>query len=183
MLGYGYWLVQQNAPGFDVLDFIRRDWARPLFEPFGFCGEWARYASLQTAVLGLDFPVYAAATVLHGIISAQPSCVDALTTPRGHLITTSLALPVWLLIGFSIRRMVQQRWRHLATTSWLRCLLALAILPAAFCLFLLALSLIALAVSGTGDAIRLLGLGAWFTYAGALAAERLRVWPFHKLPG
>ena len=112
MLAYTYWAARQYESRFDAGAYIREDLARPLFEPYGFCGAWTHYASGQSAVLGLDFPAYAAATMLHSAITWHLSCVDALTTPRGNFISTAFVFPLWFFLGLSIRRLANGRWHQ-----------------------------------------------------------------------
>ena len=53
MLAYDYWSVGQSEKNFNAWMFVRRDLARPFFEPYGFCDAWTNYGLAQTAVLGL----------------------------------------------------------------------------------------------------------------------------------
>jgi len=178
MIACTYWVVAQNGSRFDVGEFIRKDLARPLFEPYGFCGAWTHYASGQSAVLGLDLPAYAVATVLHSVMTRQTSCVDALTTPRGHILSAAFVLPLWFFVGLSIRRLAQRRWHHRAEGRIRRASIALGLIPLPFGLLGLLFSLVGLFVSDIGQSIRLAGIAFWTLYVAALAAERLRIWPF-----
>lgn len=183
MLAYSYWSVSQYEKNFNAWEFIRRDLARPLLEPFGFCGAWTHYGFTQSAVLGLDLPIYAIATILHSAMTAQASCVDALTTPRGHIVTAALALPVWFLAGLGLRRLGLRQWRRPASSKALRALFYLLLPSGVLGGLLLALAATAPLVSDLGLSVRLLGLESWFVWLGLLSAERLRVWPFaHLLP-
>lgn len=154
---------------------------RPLLEPFGLCGAWAQYGFGQSAVLGLDLPVYLVATILHSALTAQPSCVDALTTPRGHVVTATLAFPIWFLAGLGLRRFGLEAWRSPARSASLRGALYLVLPVGALGCLLLVFGAATQLAEDAGFSVRLLGLGFWFAWAGALAAERLRVWPFDKL--
>ena len=58
-IGYDYWETAQRQRRFETIEFIRRDLARPLFEPYRFCGAWMHYAFGQSAVLGIELPAYA----------------------------------------------------------------------------------------------------------------------------
>ena len=179
MIAYGYWLAEQNQMHFDVAEFIREDLARPLFEPYGFCG--ACYSTGQTAVLGLDFPAYAAVTLLHSAMTGGASCVDALMTPRGHILSTAFVLPLWYFVGLGIRRFGQRRWRNRAEGRARWALIALWLLPLPVGVLLLLVSVVSLFVSDLGFSVRAAGSAFRFLYPSALAAERLRVWPFNRL--
>lgn len=115
LIGYDYWRYEER---FRVVDSLKRDLARPLFEPSGFCGAWISYASGQTADLGLDMPAYAAGMLLHSVVNWSPACDATLTTPRGQLIAAVFVMPVWFLTGLSIRRLSQRRWRRRAGRFW-----------------------------------------------------------------
>ena len=178
MIAYTYWAAAQNERGFDVGQFIRRDLARPLFEPYGFCGAWTHYASGQTALLGLDLPAYAAATLLHSAMTWQASCVDAITIPRGHILSAAFVLPFWFLVGLSMRRFAQRCWHPRAEGRIKRALIALGLIPLPFGVLALICSLVVFFVSDVGLSVRLAGIAFWMLYPAALAAERLRIWPF-----
>ena len=132
MIAYKHWAVAQNESRFDVDQFIRRDLARTLFEPYGFCGAWTHYASGQSAVLRLDLPAYAAATLLHSAMTWQASCIDANTTPRGNNLCAAFVLPLWFLVGLSIRRLAQRRWHRRVEGRIKRGLIALELIPLPF---------------------------------------------------
>ncbi len=181
MLAYGYLSASRNERNFDAWEFIHRDLAQPLFEPFNFCDAWIHYSLEQSAVLGLDLPIYAIATILQSAITAQASCVDALTTPRGHLITAGLAMPIWFLAGLGLHRLALRKWRPPASSNVLRYLLYLVLPFGMLGGLLLVLAVTATLVSDLGLSVRLLGAGLWLLWLGTLSAERLRVWPFAKL--
>lgn len=173
-IGYDYLHYEER---FKVIDFVKRDLARPLFEPSGFCGAWVSYSSGQAADLGLDMPAYAAGVLLHSAINRSPACDATLTTPRGQIIAAAFVLPVWLLAGLSIRRLAQRRWRRRASRGWrLPWLFGLLVAPLGFLMF--AFGLVGTFVSGFGSALRAFGLAFWLLGFGGLTAERLRVWPF-----
>jgi hypothetical protein len=178
MIAYTYWAVSQNESRFDVGKFIRRDLARPMFEPYGFCGAWTHFAPGQSAVLGLDLPAYAAATLLHSAMTWQASCIDAITTPRGHILSAAFVFPVWFLVGLSMRRVAQRRWHLRVEGRTKRALIALGLIPLPLGVLALIFSVVGLFVSDVGLSVRLAGIAFWMLYPAALAAERLRIWPF-----
>src|ERR1051326_8637935 len=90
-IGYDYLHYEERLK---VIEFVRRDLARPLFEPSGFCGAWVSYSAGQTADLGLDMPAYAAGVLLHSAVNRSPDCEDTLTRPRGQLIAAEFVMPV-----------------------------------------------------------------------------------------
>ena len=181
MLAYGYLSASRNERNFDAWAFVHRDLARPLFEPFSFCDGWIHYGFGQSAVLGLDLPMYSIATILYSAMTAQASCVGALTTPRGHLITAGLAMPIWFLAGLGLHRLALRKWRPPASSNVLRYILYLVLLLGLLGGLLLVLAVTAPLVSDLGLSVRMLGVGLWLLWLGILAAERLRVWPFAKL--
>src|SRR5258706_600077 len=101
-IGYDYWIAAQNEKRFDVGEFLRRDLARPLFEPYEFCGGWTHYSPAQSANFGLDLPAYVGATLLHSAVNFRGSCADALMTPRGQIITAPFVLALWFFVGLSV---------------------------------------------------------------------------------
>jgi hypothetical protein len=181
MLAYVYWSASQFEKNFNAWEFIRRDLARPLFEPFGFCDAWTHFGFAQSALFGLDLPIYAIATIVQSAMTAQACCVEALTTPRGRIVTATLALPVWFLAGLGLRRLGLRQWRRPASSKALRSLLYLILPSGVLGGLLLALAATTPLVSNLGTSVRLIGLGLWFVWLGMLSAERLRVWPFAKL--
>jgi hypothetical protein len=180
LIGYDYWAAAHNDKRFDLGEFLQRDLARPLFEPYGFCGAWAHYSSGQSAVLGLDLPSFIAATLLHSAINWRASCVDALTTPRGQIITAALVPVTWFFIGLSIRRLAQRRWRQRTTGRFFRTVASLGLLLVPLGLLGLLFAVVSLFVSDIGSSLRLAGLAFWMLYLATLIAERLRVWPFAR---
>jgi hypothetical protein len=181
MIAWGYWLAAQNESRFDTLDFLRKDLARPLFEPYGFCDAWTTYSSVQSAVLGLDLPAYAVGSILHSAMTRGTSCVDALTTPRGHIISAAFVFPLWFFVGLVIRRLSQRRWRRKVEGKTRGALIAVGLFLLLIGISFLVLSGASLFVSGIGLSTRAAGLALWFLLASSLAAERLRVWPFDRL--
>jgi hypothetical protein len=178
LVGYDYWAAAQNLKRFNVGEFLRRDLARPLFEPYGFCGGWTHYASGQSAVLGLDLPAYAGATLLYSATNRQAGCVDALTTPRGQIVTAVFVLPLWYLVGLSIRRLAQRRWRRRITGRLSRTMVSTGLISLPFGLLALLFSIVGVFVSEVGLSVRLAGFAFWALYLATLTAEHLRVWPF-----
>ena len=162
MIAYSYRLIAQNERRFDVAEYLSKDLARPLFEPYGFCGGWAHYTFGQSAVLGLDLPAYTAGTILHSAMTGGASCVDALTTPRGHILSTAFVLPLWLLVGLSIRRFGQRRWRNRVEGRIKGALTALWLLTLPFGILFLLFSVTSLLLSDLGLSIRTAGFGLWF---------------------
>ena len=137
------------------------------------------YAAGQSAVLGLDLPAYAAATLLHSAMTWQASCVDAITTPRGHILSAAFVFHVWFLVGLSARRFAQRRWHRRVEGRIKRALIALGLIPAPLEVLALIFGVVGLFVSDIGLSLRSAGIAFWTLYISALAAERLRVWPFH----
>lgn len=181
ILVFGYWMAARSDPTFDTWEYVRRDLARPFWEPYGFCGAWTHYDAAHSAILGLDFPVYVIATTLHSVVTAQQSCVDALMIPRGHVMTAALSIPLWTLAGLGVRRLAQKSWRRPVRSTPLRTLLYLPLSVWALGSLFLFLGATASIASNPGLSLRLLGQGFWLVWAGLLCAERLRVWPFDKL--
>jgi hypothetical protein len=127
--------------------------------------------------LGLDLPAYIAASLFHFIMTWQESCVDAMTTPRGQILCAPFVFSLWWLVGLSIRRFSQRRWRKRTEGRLPRVLLELCLVPAPFALMGILLSVVGAFVSGMGVAFQLAGISVWALYISLLAAERLRVWP------
>jgi hypothetical protein len=178
MIAYSYWSASQNE---DVWPFIRNDLSGPLFEADSSCGWWSTYDGSSTALQGLDFPAYDAAMLFHSVVTWNESCVDTLMTPRGQIVVVPFVFLLWLLVGLSIRRFAQRRWRRQAGGRLSRVLLSCGLVPAPFALFGLLLGAVGLGASGVGVGIRLAAMSVWFLYLSLLAAERLRVWPFGEL--
>lgn len=181
MIAHSYWVVAQNESRFDVGEFVQKDLARPLFEPYEFCGAWVHYSFGQSAVLGLDLPAYVAATLLHSVMSWRATCVDALTTPRGHILSSAFVFALWFFVGLSLRRFAQRRWHRRMEGRIRRAVVALGLIPLPLGLPVLLFSVVGLFASDIGLSLRLGGIAFWALYASALAAERLRVWPFDRV--
>lgn len=177
-IGYDYWVAAQNERALHVIDFVKADLARPLFELDAWCGAWTHYSSGQTAAFGVDLPAYMAATMLLSTINWSEQCLDALTMPRGQILVAALVTPLWFLVGLSIQRLAQRRWRQMAAGRFARAALSLGLLPASLSLFFLLSGVLALFVSGIALSLRLIGIGLWMVYPAIFAAERLRAWPF-----
>ncbi|MGJ5818386.1 hypothetical protein [Paludibaculum fermentans] len=149
-----------------------------MFEPYGFCGAWTSYSLGQSVALGIDYPAYMAAMMLQASISRSATCVDALTTPRGQVLTSLFVLPLWFLVALSARRIALRRWRRPVVSPIVRAILRLGWMLLPFGLLLLLMSVTSVFSSGAGLSIRLAGLAFWMLYWGSLAVERIRVWPF-----
>ncbi|HEY3440905.1 MAG TPA: hypothetical protein VGK29_09145 [Paludibaculum sp.] len=180
LIGYDYWSAARNEKHFDALAFLTRDLARPLFEPYGFCGAWTGHPAGQTSVLGLDFPAYIGAILVHSLINGHVACVDAFSTPRGQIIVAVMVAPLWFLVGLSFSRLAQHRWRRQAEGPLARALLSLGLLPLLLGLLSLLATAVSLFMSDIGQSLRLAGIAFWMFYSAALAAERLRRWPFER---
>jgi hypothetical protein len=177
-LGYDYWAAARYTRHFDAVRFIRRDLARPLFEPSGFCGAWTDYGFGQSATLGLDLPAYVAATLFHSLVNWEVACFDTLTTPRGQIIVALFVLPAWFLVGLSMRRMAKHRWRRRATGRVSRMIVGLGLIPLPIGLLALGVGIVGIFVSEAGVVVRMAGTAFWIITLGLLSAERLGVWPF-----
>lgn len=180
LLGFGYWSAMQYEKRFDAGQFIRRDFARPLFEPYGFCGAWTHYSWWQSADFGLDLPAYLGAMLLHSAVTRQPTCIDSFSTPRGQLIAAAFVGPVWFCFGLGVRRLARRRFRRPAGGRIRRALLFVCVVQGAFAFAVLPLSVAALAFSDASASIHAMGISFWSLSLATWAAERLRVWPFRK---
>lgn len=177
-IGFDYWTVAQNEKGFQIREYVVKDLRRPFFEPFGFCGAWISYTSGQSAAVALDLPAHIAAGLLHSAVNRQVSCEESLTTPRGQILAASLAPIPWFVVGLSVRRLAQRRWRDPIRERVAGVLAPLAAIPLALGSLLLLGSMAGLFVSGGWLSIRLAGLAFWLIYPAMLYAERVRRWPF-----
>lgn len=149
-----------------------------MFEAYGFCSAWTHFVSVQSALLGIDLPAYAAATLLHSAVTGRASCLEAITTPRGHILSAAFVLPVWFLVGLGMRRVAQRRWHRRVEGRTKRALIALGLIPLPLGVLALMFSVLGLFVADVGLSFRLAGIAFWTLYPAALAAERLRIWPF-----
>jgi hypothetical protein len=52
-LASDYWIAARGEPTFVVMEFVRRDLARPFFEPSGFCGGYSHNTFGQSTIIGL----------------------------------------------------------------------------------------------------------------------------------
>lgn len=178
LIGSDYLAATRNDKRFDARQFIRRDLNRPLFEEYGFCDAWTYYTAGQSAALGLDLPAYLAATLLHSSVNWQVTCVDALITPRGQIVTAAFVPPLWFAVGLSVRRLAQRRWRH-RTTGWLpRALICLGLALFPIGVVTLIFGVLGLLFRDLSLSVRLAGFAFWLFYFSILCAERLRVWPY-----
>lgn len=179
MTAHGYWAAAQNEGEEAVRRIILRELDRPFFEPYGFCGGWTNYGDAGNALVGFDAPAILAATVVYSIGSGEMTCVDAVMTVRGQILTVWLVPPLWLLVGFSLRRFAQRRWRPETTGSLPRLLLTVPLLPG-LVMFPIAILGLPLLFASPWLSLRLWGHAFWFLYPALLCAERLRVWPFRR---
>jgi hypothetical protein len=177
-VGYDYWAAERSLKHFDAGQYIRRDLARPLFEPSGFCGGWTHFGFGQTAVFGLDLPAYMLATLLHSLVNWQSACVETLATARGQILVAVFVPLVWFLAGLSIRRIAQHRWRPRATGSLSRIVFSIGLIPLLIGLLAILLSIAGIFVSEPSMVVRMVGTAFWMIWLGVLSAERLQTWPF-----
>lgn len=180
-VGFAYWKAEHHEKIFDAGQFIRQDLARPFFQPYEFCGAWVTYSAFDSANLGLDFPAYAGATLLHSAITASPSCVDALLTPRGQVFVVVFVPFLWYLVGLGIRRIAQRRWCHQSQKRIARVFLFPSMISLPFGIATLLFTVLSLLSSDVSVSIRLAGLAFWSLLLAGWAAERLRVWPFARI--
>ncbi len=181
LIAYGYWDASVTLRNFAIEEHIRRDLARPLFEPYYFCDAWNNYNTAHAANVSIDLPSYLAAMSFHSFVAKEFRCVDVLTTPRGQIITIPFIPIAWFLIGLSARRLATRRWRPEAKRRLPRAI--------AICGFLFLPMGVLLLMHGVTQAVALNGWGAlrmfaaasWVFYLYVLAAERLRVWPFKDI--
>lgn len=178
LIGYDYWVAERNKHHFDVRRFLRQDLERPFFEPYGFCGAYVRYTAGQGIALGLDFPAYVAAIVLQSAVNQCETCVDAVTTPRGQILTIGFVFPLWFVVGLTVRRLCQRRWRSAATGRLSRIMIFLGVVPFPIGMFALLFACLGLFVSDKSISFRLAGFAFWMFYISILSAERLRLWRF-----
>jgi hypothetical protein len=174
-IGTAYWRASMNER-FDAVRFILDDVERPLFEPYGFCGAWVSYTVGQSAAFGLDLPAYIAATILHSAVNWEITCIDALTTPRGQILTALFVFPLWFQVGLSFQRFGQRRWRPKVEGGFRRGLAWLGLVPLPLGFLGVLFSILGAFSQESSGAARLAGIAFWAFYVAALAAERL--WPF-----
>lgn len=179
MTAYGYWAVAQSEGEGVVKDLILRDLARPLFEPYGFCGGWTHCGPVGDARIAFDAPAFFAATIVQSVATGEVTCVDAVMTVRGQILTALFVPLLWLLVGFSMRRLGQRRWRPETTGSFRRLLLTVLLLPGLVTLPFVILG-VPLLFASPWLSLRLWGHAFWMIYPTLLCAERLRVWPFQR---
>jgi hypothetical protein len=179
LIAYDYWRAARPETRFDVRAYVREDLSRPLLEPSGWCDAWVHHSMGQNIDLGWDLPAYMAASVLHGVLSRHTPCVDTFTRPRGQVIVAPFVPLLWFLAGLSLRRLARRQWRRAKgklghTVAWI----GLFALP--FGIVALLLGIVGLLTIDASTTLRLVGLGWWMTFVGALSAERLSVWPFDE---
>ena len=176
-LAHGYWIESRPNSGFHGFAYIREDLSYPLFGEYGFCGGWASYMQGQFATFGIDSPAYLAGLLLHEAVNGAATCLDALSTPRGHLIVAPFVFLFWLLPGITLRRVVQRGFHRPWRALLPRTLAYLALLLLPIGLLLLLASIIYVVRAEWFLPFRLAGLAFWCLYLSALAAERLRTLP------
>lgn len=181
LIGHDYYAAARNEKHFDIRQFLQRDLERPLFEEYGFCDTWTHYAAGQSAALGLNFPAYLAATLLHSAVNGRTTCVDALTTPRGQIVTAVFVPPLWFMAGLSVRRLAQRRWHPASAARVPRAFISLGIALMPLGILTLLAGFLGLFVSEASLSIRLDGCAFWMFYISVLSAERLRRWPFRSI--
>ena len=126
LLGWDYWWYARA--GVPVGAYWARDLQRPLFEAYGFCGVWVSYPFGFRAALGFDLPAYWLGAVFVAI--------------------------VWFVVGLSVRRMAEGRWRFARPGL----VLGLVLVPVGG--FLVLFSALAVWASGLGAGVQLCGAGA-----------------------
>lgn len=181
LIGHDYWAAERNEKHFNARQFVRKDLQRPFFEPYGFCGAWVHYAAGQGIALGLDFPAYIAATVAQSAASQQITCVDAVSTPRGQVLTLGFVFPLWFLVGLTVRRLCQRRWRRGTTARFSRTLIFVGLVPFPIGVATLLFACLGFFVSDKSISLRLAGFAFWMFYTSILSAERLRLWRFKSV--
>ncbi|MCE5310153.1 MAG: hypothetical protein LLG20_21165 [Acidobacteriales bacterium] len=179
LLGYDYWHGARDQKLPNIREYLRQDLARPLFEPSGWCGAYTVFGFGQSAVMGIDLPAIMSASFLLAAVNGKAACVESLITPRGQMITAVFVLPLWFMLGTSIRRLAQRHWRKQVGRR-LRPILAVGLVALPIGVFCLVCSVVAF-FSESSLSVRLAGFAFWLIYIAALVAERLRVGPFRSL--
>jgi hypothetical protein len=178
MIAYDYWFAATHLQSFDPAQYLRNDLARPLFESSEVCRMIVdRFPSASQAVLGLDFPAYAITGVLHSALSGQLSCEDTLLSPRGQILSAAFVLPIWFLVGLSIRRLAHRRWRRRAESRTSHVMTVLHFISISIGFLAVFASLCFLPID-IWAALEVAGVAFWCLYFSVLAAERLRLGRF-----
>lgn len=177
-LAHGYWIESRPNPRFQGLAYIREDLSYPLFGEYGFCGGWASYMQGQFATFGIDSPAYLAALLLHEAANGATTCLDALATPRGHLIVAPFVFLCWLLPAVTLRRLTQRRFHRPWPALLPRTLAYLTLVLFPVGLLLALASIIYVIQAEYFHPFKLAGHAFWCLYPAVLAAERLSLWPF-----
>jgi len=181
LIGYDFGAVGETESHHNARQYFRRDLERPFFEPSDFCGAYTRYSAVQSLVLGLDAPAYAAATLLASATNRSGTCLETLMTPRGQVLAVVFVPLLWLVAGLSIRRFAQRRWRS-AADGWLsRAFFWVGLMPLPLAVLAMLLGIIDLFVSDAAVSVRLAGFALWMLYLSTLSAERLRRWQFTSI--
>lgn len=178
LLAHSYWSASSHESRFDALEFIRRDLALPLFAAYDFCDAWTSYTAGQRAVFGLDLPAYLAGQLLFAAITGATTCLDALITPRGHLIVAPFVFLFWLFPALTLRRLAQRRLHQTLRAPIPRALAYLGILLFPLGVLSALAAILSLFPSSYNSSLQLIGLTFWCLYPASLAAERLPLWPF-----
>jgi hypothetical protein len=144
------------------------------------CGTYRPYSVGHSADLGLNLPAYLALSLLYFHANLEFVDIDAVTIPRGQRMIATLVPLVWFFLGCSVRRVARRRWRRADHGRWQRASLWVALLPALYGLLAIPMGAGGLFLGRWGS-FQVICFGLWATYAAALAAERLRVWPFAKI--
>jgi hypothetical protein len=181
VVAHAYWAASHNEKSFDIQHFISRDLARPLFEPYEFCGAWTHYTGGQALLLSWDFPAYVAAALAYSVGARQTTCMDALMTPRGQLFTAPFVAALWFLVGLTVRRLAQHRWRQATRGRIARIILFLGLTPLPFGALVLTTAAVLFLFFHVEMAARFAGFGFWFLFLPTFSAERLRLWPFKPI--
>ena len=170
---------EHGRKGFDAPDYIRKDLARPFFEPEDLCPDLVGFSAASEIGMALNPPAYLISGAVQSIVNWGRCPPDL--RPRGQILTAAFVAPCWLLVGRNVRRFARRRWRRQAEGELVRSFLAFG-LVLLFLLGLVQLLLSALAFFHTEwIGIRLLGLAVWPFYITMLVAEPLRFWPFTRI--
>jgi hypothetical protein len=181
LIGYDFGAVGETESHYNARQYIRRDLERPFFEPSDFCGAYTRYSAVQSLALGLDAPAYVAAALLASAINRSGTCLETLMTPRGQVLAVVFVALLWFVVGLSIRRFAQRRWRNAADGRLSLAFFWAGLTPLPLAIFAMLLGLLDFFVSDVAVSVRLAGFAFWMLYISTLSAERLRLWPFTSI--
>ena len=180
LLASDYLAIAANEMNFDIAEYVRRDLDRPFFEPSGFCGAYTHYSGAQSAAVAINFPAYLGAMLLHYAVNRSETCIDSLMPPRGQILTAGFVPPLWFIVGLTMRRFGQRRWRRVAIGRFTKAVISLGLLPLPLGILFLLFGFLGLLFEHSlfGQA---LGFAFWMLFIPTLSAERLRLWPFNSL--